>query len=351
LFRFFRRRSIGPGAVFASLALLAMLVPGASASGPRLLGVLNLPPVGTNDAYATPYETRLDIDTPGVLANDIDLDGDRLYAVLVTDASHGVLRLDKDGKIRFEPDAGFSGVDHFTYRPFDGTAQALLGVTVTLTVKAKPAATPRPTPRPTTAPTPSPAPTSVPTPTPVPTPAATPKPTPKPTPVLPTLPLPTLALPTPVPGATATAAPTPTPTPVASLAVVPPPDPTPGPSDGPPSADGSQRPDPSSMHGTAIAGVTTGGGGPTDAGPDLAPTIVTPQRTTDGSLQLPSFGALGGGIEWIVPSVLVTVPGFLLIAIALAQVFGGFVWLPLARRWLRGDGRRPAIADFDLDRR
>ena len=51
---------------------------------------------------------------------------------------------------------------------------------------------------------------------------------------------------------------------------------------------------------------------------------------------------MGFGIEWIVPSVLVTLPGFLLIIVALAQVFGGFVWLPVARRWLRGDGRRSA---------
>ena len=34
--------------------------------------------------------------------------------------------------------------------------------------------------------------------------------------------------------------------------------------------------------------------------------------------------------------------GFVLIAVALAQLFGGFLWLPLARRWLRGDGRRTA---------
>ena len=41
------------------------------------------------------------------------------------------------------------------------------------------------------------------------------------------------------------------------------------------------------------------------------------------------------------PSVLITLPGFLLIIIGIAQLFGGFLWLPLARRWLRGDGRTP----------
>jgi hypothetical protein len=32
----------------------------------------------------------------------------------------------------------------------------------------------------------------------------------------------------------------------------------------------------------------------------------------------------------------------LLVVVALAQAVGGFVWLPIARRWLRGDGRRVA---------
>jgi hypothetical protein len=53
------------------------------------------------------------------------------------------------------------------------------------------------------------------------------------------------------------------------------------------------------------------------------------------------------GIEWMVPTVVVTVPGLLLIIVGVAQVLGGFVWLPLARRWLRGDGRhRSAVAPF-----
>jgi hypothetical protein len=62
---------------------------------------------------------------------------------------------------------------------------------------------------------------------------------------------------------------------------------------------------------------------------------------------LGAFGALGIGIEWMVPTLVFTIPGFLVILIGLAQVFGGFIWLPLVRRWLRGDGRssrvRPGI--------
>jgi hypothetical protein len=95
--------------------------------------------------------------------------------------------------------------------------------------------------------------------------------------------------------------------------------------------------------------VTTGagpaGGGPTAPGLDLAPTILGEGPANDGPFEFTPFGDLGIGIEWIVPSVLVTVPGFLLIIIGVAQLFGGFVWLPLARRWLRGDGRRPGSAN------
>jgi hypothetical protein len=45
-------------------------------------------------------------------------------------------------------------------------------------------------------------------------------------------------------------------------------------------------------------------------------------------------------MEWAVPTFLITVPGILMIAIALAQVVGGVAWLPLVRRLLGGDGRR-----------
>src|SRR6185503_7834711 len=119
-----------------------------------------------------------DVDKPGVLANDIDLDSPTIYAKLISTTSHGVLELREEGRIRYEPDNGFSGTDHFVYKPFDESDIALLSVTVTITVRPRPTPTPTPTPTHTPAPTP------------------TPTPTPKPIVVLPTLPLPTLPLPT-----------------------------------------------------------------------------------------------------------------------------------------------------------
>lgn len=66
------------------------------------------------------------------------------------------------------------------------------------------------------------------------------------------------------------------------------------------------------------------------AEPDLAPVSF-------------SGGDFSLAMEWIVPSFLLTVPGFLMIGIGLAQVSGGLAWLPVARRMLRGDGRRRVV--------
>ena len=60
----------------------------------------------------------------GVLANDYDADADALTAVLVTGPSHGTLSLSADGSVRYTPNAGFSGVDSFTYKANDGRADS-----------------------------------------------------------------------------------------------------------------------------------------------------------------------------------------------------------------------------------
>jgi hypothetical protein len=80
-----------------------------------------------------------------------------------------------------------------------------------------------------------------------------------------------------------------------------------------------------------------GGPPPLFQEPDLAPVSFT-------------TAGLSLGIEWVVPTILITVPGFLVIGIGLAQVFGGFAWLPLVRRLLAGDGRRATKSGSDRDR-
>lgn len=331
-----RRFSVSVAA--ASLALTVMFSPAVvAAAAPRVLGLPNLlPPIGAPDSYSTPYHTELVVDPPGILANDTDLDSPDLEAVLVSGPSDGTLEFEANGHFHYMPDPGFDGVDKFKYRPFDGDFQALLAVTVTITV-AKPVATP--TPRPT--PTPQPTATPTPRPTPTATPTATPRPTPTPTPG-PTLPLPTLPLPTlpPLPLLTPTPTPTPpgtTPTPTPTGGPMATPTPVPAASDGP-----SSQPDPSASSGpgaVAVGSSSDGNGPPPPAGLSLAPSELAGGSSSDGPSVFGSFGSLGLGIEWVVPTLLLTVPGFLLLLIGLAQVFGGLIWLPLARRWLRGDGR------------
>jgi VCBS repeat-containing protein len=56
----------------------------------------------------------------GVLANDSDSEGLPLTAELVTGPEHGTLTLEGDGSFVYQPDAGFSGTDTFTYQDNDG---------------------------------------------------------------------------------------------------------------------------------------------------------------------------------------------------------------------------------------
>jgi hypothetical protein len=337
-------RRFGAGAASVGLVLTLLSTPAAAlAHPPLLLGLNLLPPIGAPDSYTTPYETRLDIDKPGVLVNDTDLDSSTLYAELVSSTSHGTLELREEGRIRYQPDNGFSGTDTFTYRPYDGTFYAVLAVTVTITVKPGPTPTPKPTA--TLAPTPTPTPSSPPAATP--TPAPTPTPTPRPTTALPTLPLPTVPLPTiglpGLPTPTPTMPPSgtdPTPAPAASVAPTAASTPDPDSSTVP-----FQRPGPTGSTdpaAVAVVAATTGGNGPMPpSGLSVAPPELAggPSGAGAGPIAFGPFGTVGLGIEWVVPTALLTVPGFLLLVVALAQIFGGLVWLPVVRRRLRGDGR------------
>src|SRR5206468_2322618 len=46
-------------------------------------------PVAVNDSYTTAENTTLNVAAPGVLANDCDVDGDTLSAILVSRPTHG----------------------------------------------------------------------------------------------------------------------------------------------------------------------------------------------------------------------------------------------------------------------
>ncbi|MGY5862433.1 MAG: Ig-like domain-containing protein, partial [Candidatus Thorarchaeota archaeon] len=95
---------------------------------------VNDAPVAVDDTYTTNEDTVLQTDvTLGVLANDADIDGDALQAVLETGPSNGALTLNADGSFTYIPDADFWGVDSFSYQASDGLLQSNV-VTVTITI-------------------------------------------------------------------------------------------------------------------------------------------------------------------------------------------------------------------------
>ena len=94
------------------------------------------PVVAVNDTYNVDENSTLTVPAPGVLANDYDLTGGTLSAVLVTTTSDGSLSLQPDGAFTYTPDAGFVGTDTFTYYDTDGTYQSNVA-TVTINVNPK----------------------------------------------------------------------------------------------------------------------------------------------------------------------------------------------------------------------
>ena len=70
-----------------------------------------------------------------------------------------------------------------------------------------------------------------------------------------------------------------------------------------------------------------------------------PASESDGPGSVPiGLGALGllGSIDiWIVPGLLLGVPGLLVVAFVMLQAIGALAWIPAVRR-LRGDEAEPA---------
>jgi hypothetical protein len=96
----------------------------------------NYAPEVVNDEYSISEDELLEVTTPGVLSNDVDLDGDDLTVSLGFEASNGVVELSADGSFVYTPEPGFSGEDSFGYVASDGVADSEIG-TVLITVLAE----------------------------------------------------------------------------------------------------------------------------------------------------------------------------------------------------------------------
>ena len=87
-------------------------------------------PVAADDIYLNDQFQTLNVAAPGVLANDTDMDGDALTAVLVTRPVHGKLTFRADGSFTYTSNATFDGSDSFTYKGSDGPKRSAVATVI-----------------------------------------------------------------------------------------------------------------------------------------------------------------------------------------------------------------------------
>lgn len=109
---------------------------GATSSGAVSISVLPLndAPRPAADTYATDEDLALAVGAPGVLGNDVDVDGNAITVVVSAAPIHGVLVLQPSGAFTYTPHADYSGSDSFTYSARDPSGATGLG-SVALTVR------------------------------------------------------------------------------------------------------------------------------------------------------------------------------------------------------------------------
>jgi VCBS repeat-containing protein len=119
----FRYRVKDNGGLLSNIATVSIIV-----------SPVNDAPVATNDSYLVNEDVRRTVTAAkGLLANDTDIDGDTLTAMLVVGPAHGILALDSNGSFAYEPNANYFGSDSFVYVASDGLTQstpALVSLTI-----------------------------------------------------------------------------------------------------------------------------------------------------------------------------------------------------------------------------
>lgn len=114
---------------------------GTSDSAPAVVNLtvtaVNDAPVASADTYSAVAGTTLSIAAPGVLANDTDVDGGTLNAVVASAPAHGSLTLAANGAVTYVPASGWTGTDTFTYTAGDGSLRSA-PATVSITTSAAP---------------------------------------------------------------------------------------------------------------------------------------------------------------------------------------------------------------------
>jgi len=110
----FRSWRPAAGVIVSLLAALALAVPAVASAQ-------NTAPEGVDDHYSVVEDTTLDVSAPGVLANDVDADGDAIHADLIAGPAHGTIgEFLQDGSFQYIPNPGYNGLDSFAYAVSDG---------------------------------------------------------------------------------------------------------------------------------------------------------------------------------------------------------------------------------------
>jgi VCBS repeat-containing protein len=99
-----------------------------------VIAVTDVAPVATGEVLVTDEDTPIVASAAnGLLANDSDVNGGALTAVLDAGPAHGTLQLNADGSYRYLSSQDYNGTDSFTYHVSDGTLSSAT-VTVALTI-------------------------------------------------------------------------------------------------------------------------------------------------------------------------------------------------------------------------
>jgi len=95
-------------------------------------------PIAIPDGYLVQAgETLYAAPGNGVLVNDVDPEGDDIFAIAYTSPAHGEASMWTSGAFSYTPDAGYTGVDTIEYRISDGTTPSDFA---TVTINVLPAA-------------------------------------------------------------------------------------------------------------------------------------------------------------------------------------------------------------------
>ena len=101
------------------------------------VAAVNDAPVAVDNIYDVTVGTILSVAAQGVLANDGDVDGDGLNAVLATAPATGSVALNADGSFDYNPGGAVAGdVTSFTYFANDGAENSAVAATVTININA-----------------------------------------------------------------------------------------------------------------------------------------------------------------------------------------------------------------------